>query len=518
MTRYIAPMPVDTTHVEYDEMFDRWQTIEDVLGGEHQIKAATARYLPLLAEQEDDSYRAYLKRAVFYNATGRTREALLGFIYRKPAEIKVPKSDPLNSFMTDATLTGRSFENLCKDVTEKILGPGRYGTLVDWDPNENRPYASHYNPQDIINWRTERVKGKQVLTMLMLHESASGFTDIGDGNRGGDKYEDRRFDQWREFELIPDGEGNRFLMVSVWRRADNSEGGRKKARLPGTGSAKQARGEEYFVKIATLFPNRRGIRPLDFIPFVFHGPEGPKIEVVRPPLEDMALINVSHYRTSADLENARHVLGMPTPWAAGFTDKESDELYLGSSTAWTTSEPTAKCGFLALKSEDLKGLTDGLTEKQQQMATLGASMLEKAENENGPEAFATVALRQSGKSAVLTRITIGASESLTDVLALADWWQRSGDATPEDCEAEANVTLNKDFMGLRLDSQTVASLMSMFMQGAISFETLFWNLQQGELIEPGVTLEQEKQRIIDTQMMLLGNVEAKTPPDKKPGE
>jgi hypothetical protein len=54
-----------------------------------------------------------------------------------------------------------------------------------------------------------------------------------------------------------------------------------------------------------FFPTRRGER-LAFIPFTFLGPVSIKPYVAKPPLLDLVDVNLSHYRTSADLEHGRH--------------------------------------------------------------------------------------------------------------------------------------------------------------------------------------------------------------------
>ena len=52
------------------------------------------------------------------------------------------------------------------------MAVGRAGTLVDWeDEVENRAYVSLYAAEQIINWRTERVNGRNVPTLIVLRET-----------------------------------------------------------------------------------------------------------------------------------------------------------------------------------------------------------------------------------------------------------------------------------------------------------------------------------------------------------
>ena len=52
--------------------------------------------------------------------------------------------------------------------------------------------------------------------------------------------------------------------------------------------------------------------------------------------------------------------------------------------------------------------------------------------------------------------------------------------------------VNKDFFEARLTAPEAQALVGTWQAGGISFETLFWNLQAGEWIAPGRTIEQER--------------------------
>ena len=56
-------------------------------------------------------------------------------------------------------------------------------------------------------------------------------------------------------------------------------------------------------------------------------------------------------------------------------------------------------------------------------------------------------------------------------------------------------TLNNDFMPIRMSAQELTALIGSWQSGAISSQTLFDNLQDGEIIAQGVTFEVEQERI-----------------------
>ena len=61
------------------------------------------------------------------------------------------------------------------------VGLGRAGSLVDWeDQVEQRAYVVFYRAEQIINWRVERVRGKNVPTLVVLLERAQRKVEIAD--------------------------------------------------------------------------------------------------------------------------------------------------------------------------------------------------------------------------------------------------------------------------------------------------------------------------------------------------
>ena len=86
---------VTFTRPEYDAALNRWRLVRDVCKGSEAIKAGKERYLPKPNPDDKSAantarYEDYLKRAVFYNATGRTKHSLVGAAFRTWPTLTVP--------------------------------------------------------------------------------------------------------------------------------------------------------------------------------------------------------------------------------------------------------------------------------------------------------------------------------------------------------------------------------------------------------------------------------------------
>lgn len=447
-------MPVNTRHPQYEATVNQWQRCRDAADGSDAVKARGTEYLPRLSDQSDQEYEAYKMRAMWYGATARTIQGLMGAVFRKAPQVTVPSG--IEPHLKDVTLTGVPFEAFAKTTVAEILKTGRYGVLVDMgtdDAVDKRPYWVAYTAGQIINWRTIQRDGDTVLTQVVLEESAPV--------PGDDAFEHKTVPQYRVLKLV---EGK--YLVELWRQKDGKP-------------------DEWEVQ-QTLTPQFRG-QPLDYIPFCFIGPTHLTTDVDKPPLLDLVDVNLSHYRSSADLEHGRHFCGLPTPWVAGFP--ENTKLKIGSSVAWVSNDVQAKAGMLEFTGQGLGALVTACEHKERIMAVLGARMLE--EQKKAIEAADTHRLRGAGEQSVLQSIAGTVEAALKKVLEWhVTWAGQSADGV--------ELELNKDFAETRMQPTELAELVKTWQGGAISHETLYWNLQRGDLTRPDVTFEDEK-KLIDEE-------------------
>ena len=475
-------MPVNTRHPEYVLASPRWQRCRDVYGGSDVVKARRTEYLPPLEGQKesDAAYLAYLARALFFPAMERTIGGLVGTALRKPPVILAP--DSVAQFLDDLTLVRDTFQAILIRVMQETLLLGRYGVLVDWSEKLARPYWTLYAAEQVINWQQRRLAttGEFLLTHLVLEERIP--------KDGRDSFSHEFAQQFREFELV-EGVG---VVVRLWQQAPSPS--------------------QDLVIVEELVPKRKGA-PLQAIPFVFFGPRSSVAEVTKPPLLDLADLSLSHYRSAADLEHGRHFTALPTPWITGWAgDAAGNALSIGSGTAWVIPQEQAKVGMLEFTGQGLKALETALESKERMMAVVGARLLEQQPRQ--AETAEAVRLRQAGEQSVLATIVGSVSASLTMALQWTAWWtglEVLGDKSVE-CQ------LSRDFVEAKLNAQEVTALVGLWQASAISYETLYWNLQQGEWARPGVTWEEEKDEIDEEDALEDANAEPLEPVPPQPGE
>ena len=458
-------MPVNTPSPEYQAALSRWQRCRDCVEGSDAVKARATAYLPALEGHQGSSqkYDAYKTRAVFYNATARTVAGLLGSVFRAPPSWTFPAT--IEGDLEDVTLMGRPLVSFALMAFKELLVTGRVGVQVDMPkaPEDGattpRPYWVLRRAEDILSWRTVVRDGQEILTRVVLSE-------VVKEDNPEDEWSPTRVDQMRVLELVSQASAAATYQIRRFRN--------KKA-----STEAKNQWEEYE---APIVPLKNG-DPLTFIPFQFIGPTSVTPAIEKSPMVDIVDVNLSHYRTSADFEHGAHVTALPTPWVSGAEPKDGKPFPIGSDTAWVLPDPQARAGMLEFRGDGLKTLERSLSVKQEQMASLGARLIES--RKAVAETAEALRLAMSGDHSVLASMASTFDQAMTHVLRWhADW---SGADT-----TAITFAANKDFFEARLTAQEAQALVGTWQAGGISFETLFWNLQAGEWIEPGRTIEQER--------------------------
>jgi hypothetical protein len=464
-------VPVNSTHPDYEANLPTWLRARDVLAGEDAVKSGGEKYLPRLDSQTPDEFSAYKSRASFFNATARTAEGFVGLIFRRPPVIKLPENNSgvgraLKDFQNDVDMLGTGLPAYAQNVVGEVISVGRGGTLLDWEEVEQRVNAVFYTAEQIINWRVDRVNGRNLPTLIVLRED-------GDQKTKGDDFVEETVERLRVLRLVPlAGESEKkqafALQVEIWEVRD-----------------KKGKKQEW-VKTETRTPLRLG-KPLPQIPFVFHGPRHSLPQVDKLPLGDIIAVNLDHYRLDADFKHGLHFTALPTAWVSGF-DKGST-LRIGSSTAWVTEVVGATAGFLEFKGQGLETFERAQDRDERLMAVLGSRLLEPQKRVG--ETADAIELRQSGENNVLSTISTSVSESLTQMLQWVHWWN-STEELPDSVGREiVSVELNTDFSIRGLSSDELKAVVLAWQAGAISRDTMFDLFRKGEVLPEGRTNEKE---------------------------
>jgi hypothetical protein len=410
-----------------------WILIEDLLQGTFGMRQKHRRYLPQEPREQDESYDNRLARSVCPPYYQRLERLLAGMLTRKPVRL-VDTSDTITEQLFDVDLNGNDLNVWTYEAARKMVRYGHVGTLVDAPADGGRPYWVTYTPRQILGWRTEAKEGKQQLTMLRLQEVAS----VPDGLYGEKLVQQVRVLTPGEYEIHQKDEKGDFRVVD--------EGRTSLSEIP----------------FSIAYSNRLGFMES------------------RPPLEDIAELNLKTYQIQSDLDNQLHISAVPMLAFYGFP----------SSAEEVSAGPGEAIAFPAEGRAEY--IEPGGTSFQYQFQRLEALALQI--NELGLSAV--LGQKLTAETAEAKRINRSQGDSTMMVIA-----QNMQDMI-DNClqfhaqylgqnEAAGSSRVNRDFMGTRLDPQEINSLLQLYTAGTITQETLLQQLSDGEVLGDDFDVEEE---------------------------
>lgn len=434
-------------HPQYLHALPEWRRIRACMDGGEAVKAGGEAYLPRPdGMTEDKDYAAYRQRALFFGATSRTVNGLLGAMFRKDPTVVLPSQ--IQYLIDNADGAGTALNVFLRRAVKEVLSMGRLGLLTEISP-DGQPYLAAYVAENVTNWR-EVDDATSPVDQVILREYYNKPAADGFGSEIKERY--------RVLSLV-DGAYSQTVY------ADDNQAGTEEA------------------------PQVRG-RPIEFIPFSFIGADGLSPSVSRSPVAELSAVNISHYQTQADLEHAAHWTGLPTLVVIGAQDTEG-VLRVGSTSA--VSLPAgAEMKFVEFSGAGLSVLEKRAEAKEGYMVLLGARLLE--DQKKAAETAESKRLQYSGENSILAQIANLISDAVTKNLTYA--YQISVNDFARIPEAdELNVSINTDFFDAKMSGEEITALIALVQNGLLSRESAVWNLKEGEILPPGASVESEMDAI-----------------------
>ena len=117
------------------------------------------------------------------------------------------------------------------------------------------------------------------------------------------------------------------------------------------------------------------------------------------------------------------------------------------------------------------------------MSALGARMLAGKMDQSTSAEVARI--NYSGETAALSNIAKSISRGITRLLQMVARWENVQGYE------EISVHLNEDYVDSKLAAADITALMGAYQGGVMSLESLIWNLDQGERLPLGRTVDEE---------------------------
>ena len=437
-------------------MRECWEKIDALIGGTYGMRKAGPSFMPLRPDEAQDAYSYRLKTTTLFNAFGRTINGLSAKPFEEPLEYtNIPAI--IEKWFENVDLAGRNLDVFAKEWFKSALTYGVSYVLVDYPEVTDartvadekkigaRPYLVHISPHQILGWKSEKIQGVQTLTQVRIKECV----EEDDGPFSVKSLEQVRVlyrDKWEVYRQSQDAQGRRTWML--YKTGKNSI-----QRIP----------------LVAYYTGRVGFM------------------TGRPPLEDLADLNVAHWVSNsyqtAILDTAR----VPILFMTGFQktpDEGHPKISVGAGAAMFADHPDAKLTYVEHSGAAIESGRQSLQDIEEQMRLLGAELLvKKPGSMTATQASLDTSQQQSELSAYAEQL----GDAMDEVVQIMAEWAR--------IPVTGNVKVYNDFGVASIDAATEVLLLNAATERKISDETLFNELRRRGTISQDLDWQDEKLKI-----------------------
>ena len=399
-----------------------WILIEDLMQGTYGMRRKHRRYLPQEPRELDESYDNRLARSVCPPYYQRLERMLAGMLTRKPVRL-TDTADIIQEQLFNVDLLGNDLNVWTYETTRKMVRYGHVGVLVDAPKAEyeGRPYWCTYTPREILGWRYE---GSELVQLRLMEKVV-----LPDGEYGEKTAEQVRVLTPGEYKIYQKQKNTNFELID------------------------------------------EGTTSLDKIPFSVAYANRLNIMESRPPLEDIAELNLKTYQVQSDLDNQLHISAVPMLAFFGFPSA-AEEVSAGPGEA-IAFPADGRAEYIEPKGTSFDHQFKRLEQIAGQINELGLSAV-LGQKLSAETAEAKRLDRSQGDSTMMV-----IAQNMQDMIdnSLQFHAQYLGNTT-----AAGSSYVNRDFLGARLDPQEIGSLLQLYTAGTITQETLLNQLSLGEIL------------------------------------
>ncbi len=411
-----AEADVSTPSGAYQRMTPRWALIEVLLGGTEALRAAGQTYLPKHENESQVNYDNRLTRATLLNAVEDTLDTLVGRPFAENMILNEDIPAEVKSMLDNVDLQGTALQPFCRNWfyegwakgfshvyvdfpigEETVDGDGapRVRTLDDDRREGLRPYLVQIRPENVIAAYAEVIDGHERLTHVRFYEvtiERNGYEEVC----------------VQRIRVLEPGYWELWLFDPQ----------KKKWNLEKNGFTEQTE-----IPFETFYAGKRA-----------------GLHEAKPPLTDLAHLNIEHFQSSSDQRNVLTVARFPILAASGVPPEQ--KVVVGPNNFLATEAADGKWYYVEHTGAAIAAGASSLEDLENKMAAYGSEFLRA---KPGTETATARALDSAESTSYLKATVMAFQDSVEKVLwHLASWSkldtggtvQINGDFTLE----EANPT------------------------------------------------------------------------------
>lgn len=443
-----AKETIRTPRPEYQEMFDDWQLCRDLMKGTRAMWDSGSTWLPQWTMEGNPDYDRRLHSTILFNGFARAVKTLSGKVFSEPVTISEDYSQTMYDWFDNIDLTGRPLNTFAATLFRDGLQSGLSHILID-KPRvvvQNRlqeiqqgvrPYWVHIPAENVIWWHSEQINGKEQLLEVRILEFET--TPEGFGLTTRERVKVLRPGEWEIWERITGPQGETWAIVDA------------------------------------------GLTGLDEIPLVTVYFERSGFMTARPPLLDLAFLNLSHWRSQSVQTHVLELGRRPIPYFHGYDPTKLQRVPVGPFSALINTAKDAEVGFAEITGASIGAGRENLIDLKDEMAAMSVELLIRKPGEK----TATQANLQADESnSELGQMAVSCAEALTQASLITERWGGLPDST-------GRISISTDFELTSSEQAEMDQLLKMRQAGEITRRTFLIECQRRDLFGDEFNVDDE---------------------------
>jgi hypothetical protein len=447
-----------------------WVPIDICVGGTSELRARARDFIPQEPREDDAAYNRRIFHATLPPFLTRLASQAAGVILRKGIDIQ---GDPYwTDWATDVTGDGTTLNEYARRQLITAILYGHSSSLVDFPAAASprnlaeeralarRPYLVPVSPKQILGWRTSTDSWSSDLTQVRIRE-----TVILAAGRYGEEITD-------QIRVLEPGR------YELWRPTTPRTNLPTAIQLPGP---------------SAWDVHETGTTTLDRIPLVtvYSNRDGNLLS--RPPLLEVAQLNIAYAQRFCDFHHSIHVGASPILVLRGFDPDSESSLGLSVNSALLLP-PDGGAEYVEPTSDAFDAQLKCLAALEDQISRLGINTLTQQNVTNA--AAESKRMDRIDSDSIMAVIAGDLERSIAEIFSLAAAYVGIEPPT---------ISIPRDYENRLLDGNQITAYLQLYMQRAISQRTLLTILQQGEVLPPTLNIDEELsavQELLEEQLAM----------------
>lgn len=317
---------IATAGQAWRQMEEELRLIHDLIGGTATMRRAGAKWLPREEGESWGAWRARLHRSVLFNGVGRLVQILSGTPFRD--EVRLTKADPaILKLATNMDGKQMTLTEFMRHLLYAMLVDGMAYIQVDSPKSGGQPYFIIRRAGEMIGAVGDEFgKLGEVRVTDMICQKTGHY---------------RESIRRRIFLYSP-------THWEIWHEASHHA--------------------QDWQKI------EEGTHDLGQVPFIPLIPNPSGFMTARPPLMDMAWLNLAHWQSASDQRHILHIARVPILFGRGLQMAERG-LEIGPNRLILSDDPSADLKFVEHSGAAIAAGRQDLTDLEDRMAVMGLDMI-----------------------------------------------------------------------------------------------------------------------------------------------